>query len=83
MATKKVTFTLPEELVAPFLRRIGPSRRSNFVAEAIAAKLRELDRILAETCEAANKDPETQAIQRQLAALPRTLTEAWDPKCSK
>ncbi len=78
MPSRKMTFTLPEEIAVPFLRRVGPSRRSKYVAEAIAAKMRERDKMLMEACEAANNDPETLEIEREMAALPDTMTEEWD-----
>jgi hypothetical protein len=78
MATRKMTFTLPEEVATQFLRRVGPSRRSKYVAEAIAAKLREREQMLIDACEAANNDPETQEIEREMAALPDTMTEEWE-----
>jgi metal-responsive CopG/Arc/MetJ family transcriptional regulator len=78
MAARKMTFTFPEELASSFLRAVGSSRRSRFVVEAVEAKLRERDRMLIEACEAANSDPETQQIEREMASLPDTMTEAWD-----
>jgi hypothetical protein len=73
-----MTFTFPEEVASSFVRAIGPSRRSKFVVEAVQAKLRERDRMLIEACIAANNDPETQEIEREMAALPNTMTEDWD-----
>jgi hypothetical protein len=78
MATRKMTFTLPEEVAIPFLRRVGPSRRSKYVAEAIEAKLRERAEMIKEACLAANNDPDTQQMQAEFDALPDTMTEAWD-----
>jgi hypothetical protein len=78
MAARKMTFTFPEEVANSFVRAIGSTRRSRFVVEAVEAKLRERERILIDACEAANNDPETQDIQREMAALPDTMTEAWD-----
>ena len=80
MPSRKMTFTLPEELANAFLRRVSPSQRSKYVAEAIEAKLREREEMLKEACLAANEDPETQEIQREMAALPDAMTEDWhDP----
>jgi hypothetical protein len=73
-----MTFTLPEEIAIPFLRRVGPSRRSKYVAEAIAARMREREEMIKEACLAANNDPETQEIQAEFDALPDTMTEVWD-----
>jgi len=41
-------------------------------------KLRERDRLLMEARIAANNDPETLKIEREVAALPDTVTEDWD-----
>ena len=82
MAMRKMTFTLPEEVVVPFLRRVGPSRRSKYVAEAIEAKLRERQEMLKAACLAANDDPETQQIQAEFDALPDAMTEVWDDSAS-
>jgi hypothetical protein len=78
MPSRKMTFTLPEEIAIPFLRRVGPSRRSKYVAEAIAARMREREEMIKEACLAANNDPETQEIQAEFDALPDTMTEVWD-----
>jgi hypothetical protein len=40
--------------------------------------MRERDRMIIEACEAVNNDPETQEIEREMAALPDTMTEAWE-----
>lgn len=73
-----MTFTLPEEIAVPFLRRVGPSRRSKYVAEAIAARMRERAELIKKACLAANQDPDTQQLQAEFDALPDTMTEAWD-----
>jgi hypothetical protein len=62
MPSRKMTFTLPEKVAIPFLRRVGPSRRSKYVAEAIEAKLRERAEMIKEACLAANSDLDTQRI---------------------
>jgi hypothetical protein len=78
MSTRKMTFTLPEEVATLFIRRVGPSRRSKYVAEAIEARLHERDQMLKEACLAANEDSETQQIQSEFDALPDTMNEVWD-----
>lgn len=45
--------------------------------------LREREEMLIEACEAANNDPETQEIEREMNALPDTMTEAWNASFSK
>jgi metal-responsive CopG/Arc/MetJ family transcriptional regulator len=83
MPSRKMTFTLPEEVAASFLRKVGPSRRSKYVAEAIEAKLREREEMLKAACLAANEDPETREIQAEFDALPDTMTEEWDDTPSR
>ena len=39
MASRKLTFTLPQDLAAEFLRRVPASSRSDYVAKAIADKM--------------------------------------------
>ena len=78
MPSRKMTFTLPEEIAVPFLRRVGPSHRSKYVAEAIAARMRERAEMIKEACLAANNDPETQQMQAEFDALPDTMTEEWN-----
>ena len=73
MASKKLTFTLPQELAAQFLRRVPPSRRSQYVAAAIAAKLREREEQLTQACEIANRSADVLDIE---AAFDRLQAEA-------
>ena len=77
MATRKMTFTLPEELAAQFTRRVAPRKRSHYLAEALSEKLAERDRELLQACEIANSDPEVEAIEREFDALPGTIEEPW------
>lgn len=77
MATRKMTFTLPEAVVQKFVRRIPARERSRYVAEALAEKMAERDRDLARACEAANQDPEVAVIEREFDSLPNELTEPW------
>lgn len=69
MASRKMTFTIPED-VALILRKRVPARdRSRYVSEAIASKLQERDEEIIRACEIANADPEVQAIEREWEAL--------------
>ena len=69
MATRKMTFTLPEELAVRFARRVPARKRSRYLAEALAEKLTERDRQLVRACEIANHDPEVRAIENEFALL--------------
>jgi ubiquinone biosynthesis protein UbiJ len=77
MATRKMTFTLPEDIARKFVRRVPARDRSRYVAVALAEKLTEADRQLTRACEIANHDPEVAAIEQDFDALPSEITEPW------
>ena len=77
MAVRKMTFSLPEEIVVRFLKRVSPRDRSRYVASALAEKLAERERQLIHACEVANKNPEVLAIEEELGTLPGEITEPW------
>ena len=77
MAVRKMTFTVPEEIAAQFLKLVPARKRSGYVSEAIADKLNERDRQLIRACEAANKDPDVMAIEQEMDALTDEITEPW------
>jgi len=57
MASRKMTFTLPEELAARFDRSFPARDRSRYLADALADKLAEREKRLIRACEIANEDP--------------------------
>jgi len=69
MASKKLTFTLPNELAEEFLRRVPASLRSQYVATAIADKLREREAQLIRACEVANNSADVREIENSWEAL--------------
>ena len=69
MASRKLTFTLPNELAAEFLRRVPASLRSQYVATAIADKLREREAQLIRACEVANNSADVREIETSWEAL--------------
>lgn len=77
MAMRKMTFTLPEELVVRFAGRVPARKRSRYVAEALAEKLAARDRQLIRACEIANHDPEVRAIENEFDSLPGEIAEPW------
>jgi len=77
MGLRNLTFTVPEEIAEQFLKRVPARKRSGYVAEAIAYKLKERDRQLARACEAANQDPDVIAIEKEMEALTDQITESW------
>jgi hypothetical protein len=77
MASRKMTFTLPEDVAIKFLRRVPARDRSHYVAAALAEKLTEADRQLARACEIANQDPDVTAIEQEFDSLPSEIAEPW------
>jgi metal-responsive CopG/Arc/MetJ family transcriptional regulator len=69
MSSRKLTFTLPQELAAEFLGRVPISSRSQYVATAIADKLREREAQLVRACEAANSSADVLEIENSFDAL--------------
>jgi hypothetical protein len=77
MASRKMTFTLPEDIATKFVRRVPARDRSRYVAAALTEKLTAADRELARACEIANQDPEIAAIEHELDSLPSEIAEPW------
>ncbi len=77
---RQMTFEIPDEVAERFSSEVPVDEQSRVVLRAmrrrITPKLTEepWDAI----CEAANNDPETQEIEREMAALPDTMTEEWN-----
>ena len=69
MPSRKLTFTLPPDLAAEFLRRVPASLRSQYVATAIADKLREREEQLIRACKAANDSADVCEIEDSFDAL--------------
>ena len=69
MRSRKLTFTLPQDLAIEFLRRVPASLRSQYVATAIADKLREREQQLVRACEAANNSIDVREIESSFDAL--------------
>ena len=75
MATRKMTFTLPEDLAVQFVGRVPARNRSRYISEALAQKLAERDRQLVRACEIANRDPEVRAIEKEFDAISNEIAE--------
>ena len=69
MPGRKLTFTLPQDLAAEFLRRVPASLRSQYVATAIADNLRKREEQLARACETANHSAEVREIENAFDGL--------------
>jgi hypothetical protein len=77
MATRKMTFTLPEDLAKQFVRRVPARERSKYLATALNEKLSARDRQLVESCQIANKDTEVRAIEKEFDAITEEAAEPW------
>jgi hypothetical protein len=65
MATRKMTFSVPEPLAVQLLRRVASRDRSRFVSDALAARLKERDVELIRACEIANQDLDVAEIEKE------------------
>ena len=77
MATRKMTFSVPEQLAVQFLRRVASRDRSRFVSEALAARLEARDAALIRACEIANQDQDVAEIEKELDGLGDEMVEPW------
>jgi hypothetical protein len=77
MASRKMTFTLPEDLARLFVRRVPARERSRYLADALHEKLSVRDQLLVEACRAANSDPEVRAIEKEFDAISDEAAEPW------
>ena len=77
MASHKMTFSLPGDLAEQFVRRVPSRARSAYVSEAIASRLRQQEDRLIRACEAANRDLDAAAIEREWDALETPVEERW------
>jgi hypothetical protein len=80
MASRKMTFTLPEDLARQLLKRVPAQDRSRYVTEAIAARLREREERMIRACEVANSHSDVLAIEEEWKALDDTdpIEEPWN-----
>ena len=77
MASRKMTFTLPEELAEILVTRVSSRLRSSYVCEAITSKLLERETRLRKACEAANADAGVAEIERDWDSLAGRTVEPW------
>jgi hypothetical protein len=77
MASRKMTFTIPEPLAQQFTKAVPARYRSKYLAEALAGKMAERERQFIQACEAANQDCDVLAIEQEFAALPDETREPW------
>ena len=73
-----MTFSLPAGLASQFVKRVSSRDRSRYVAEALASKLKDRDRLLARAAEAANRSRQVREIERDMDELTDEIAEPWD-----
>ena len=78
MASRKMTFTLPDDLASSFTRRVPARERSRYVADALADKLAERERRLIQACEVANQDSQVREIELDFDAITDAMPEPWE-----
>ena len=78
-----MTFTLPAELAAQFVRRVPARDRSRYIAAALADKLAEREKRLIRACEIVNRDPCVRQIEEELDALQDEIIEPWEDAPSR
>ena len=83
MATRKMTFSLPTALAAQFIKRVSARERSRYVAEALAARLRERDQMLARRPKWPIAAGKVRAIEREFDKLESEILEPWDEAPSR
>ena len=83
MAVRKITVSLPEELVREFTRRVPAQQRSRYIARAVSRSMRAEDDALIRACEAANADPDDAALREELDTMNDPLTEAWESTAAR
>jgi hypothetical protein len=81
MGMRQMTFDIPDEVAEDFMKDVPEAEErsreiTRFLRRHLTPKL--TDEQWQSICEAANNDPETQEIEREMAALPDTMTEEWN-----
>ena len=77
MATRKMTFSLPEDLARRLVRRVPARERSRFLASVLEKSLTNEDEILKRSCLLANQDPDARQIEEEWDRIQDGLEEPW------
>jgi metal-responsive CopG/Arc/MetJ family transcriptional regulator len=80
MASRKMTFTVPEELAEKLVRHVRARDRSRYVAEAIAARLQEREERMIRACDVVNSNADILSIERDFDAIDESdrIEEPWN-----
>ena len=74
-----MTFTIPDDLAAQFLRQVPSRDRSHYVTEALASRLREREKRLIQACEVANNNPDVLSIEQEWDAMMDSVDPIEEP----
>jgi len=77
MATRKMTFSLPESLARQFTKRVPVRDRSRYLTRLLEKNLREEEEALVRSCLLANQDPDGQTIEKEFDQLQDPIEEPW------
>lgn len=72
-----MTFSVPSDLARKLVKRVPARERSRFLARAIEKSLLDEEKALVRACIAANRDPDSRAIEREWEALRDPIEEPW------
>ena len=78
MATRKMTFSLPEDLAERLVRRVPARDRSRYLAKVLEENLRQEEQALIRSCLAANADPDAKVIEQEWHQLREPIEEPWN-----
>lgn len=74
----RATFTVPAETFQEFSRYVPARQRSGVVAAMMAEEVARREAALIAACDAANADPETQALIADFQAFDTPIEEPWE-----
>ena len=77
MASRKMTFILPEDLAKRFTKRVPARERSKYLVEALTDKLAQREKDLIRSCQVANEDLDVLAIEQEFDSLSDEIAEPW------
>ena len=83
MATRKMTFSLPEPLARKFVRRVPSRQRSRYLAAVLEHSLKRKDSALARACQLANESRDLMRLEREMDAVNDPIEEPWDDSSAR
>lgn len=77
MATRRMTFSLPEDLARRLITRVAARDRSRFLATALERSLDEENQRVVRSCQLANQDQDASAIESEWDQINDSVEEPW------